>query len=111
MHKQIDGIPLDQIVHGRASDGTGIAVADTLLPGAGSPAAPNLQTALPLTKFRRAGDVASGEQAVAVTCAKAGSMKTTSGPSPLGRVPIVKMRMGDDGQAKADFVMRLLRSF
>ncbi len=54
---------------------------------------------------------AQGGAAAAATQAKADSMRNTSGLSPVGRVSIVRRRLGDDGQAKSDFVMRLLRSF
>jgi len=87
------------------------AVGAAPAPGAGSPATPDSHTPLPLTKFRRPEDAALGGAVAAATQAHAGSMKITSGPSALGRVPIVKRRVGDDGQAKSDFVMRLLRSF
>jgi len=86
---------LDEVIDpGDDSSPSPLAAAE---PGAATPAevTPAQQT-LPLTKFRSR---------------PAPAPATTTGPSELGRVPIVKMRKGGDVQPETSILLRLLGSF
>lgn len=90
---------------------SGPVALDEPLPGP-EPEVAGSGPALPLTKFRGPAEAAPQvPTGAAGEVKKKGSVKSASGVSPLGRVSVVKVRMGEDGRAKADFVMRLLRSF